>query len=117
MVFSSALRQRNVPVLSVPLLWWGVAGVAQLTERERVIIALVATGFSNKQIADKEGVEPTTVRGHIYNIMRKMGVRNRTQLAMAGLLAGLVDVEAVVAAWEVELLAQSEEGCCRFDSE
>lgn len=53
-----------------------------LTVREREVAGLVAEGLSNKEIAKKLGISANTVRSHISNILRKLGVANRTQLAI-----------------------------------
>jgi DNA-binding CsgD family transcriptional regulator len=52
-----------------------------ITGREIEIIALVCRGKTNKEIADELCISPQTVKDHNYNIFRKTGVRNRTQLA------------------------------------
>lgn len=51
-----------------------------LTPREREILAQVIGGQSNKEISDTLFISPNTVRNHIYNIYKKMGVKNRLQL-------------------------------------
>lgn len=55
------------------------AGV--LTEQEKEIIRLIAQGLTNKEIARKLFLSPNTVKFHISNIMRKLGVRRRTEIA------------------------------------
>lgn len=55
---------------------------AELTDAERSIIPLVAQGLTNKQIADRLFVAPSTIHWHLKNIFRKLGVHNRTQLAL-----------------------------------
>jgi predicted ATPase/DNA-binding CsgD family transcriptional regulator len=56
-------------------------GNPSLTPRELQITALVASGRSNKAIAGELFISPATVARHIANIMRKLGVRSRTQIA------------------------------------
>ncbi|HXF68287.1 MAG TPA: response regulator transcription factor [Thermoflexus sp.] len=56
-------------------------GLALLTDREREILALVAEGLSNVQIARRLGVQVSTVKFHLQNIFQKLGVRNRTEAA------------------------------------
>jgi DNA-binding CsgD family transcriptional regulator len=51
-----------------------------ITPREREIISLVITGRSNREITDELFISPETVKKHIYNAYRKIGVRNRVQL-------------------------------------
>jgi DNA-binding CsgD family transcriptional regulator/tetratricopeptide (TPR) repeat protein len=61
-------------------------GVAALTEREREIATRVAAGASNPDIAQSLFLSRKTVERHVSNIMAKLGVRNRAQLA--ALLSG-----------------------------
>ena len=51
----------------------------RLTPRQRDVLALLAEGKSNKQIADSLGLAPGTVKIHISRILRAFGVQNRTQ--------------------------------------
>jgi DNA-binding NarL/FixJ family response regulator len=51
-----------------------------LTERERQIAALVRTGVSNKEIARQSGLREGTIKSHVHNIFRKLGVRSRIEL-------------------------------------
>lgn len=50
-----------------------------LTERELEILTLIAKGYKNKQIADSVYITEGTVKVHINNILRKLGVTDRTQ--------------------------------------
>lgn len=54
----------------------------RLSERERDVARLLATGVSNKEIARALGIE-VAVKRHVGNILRKLGAANRTQAAMA----------------------------------
>ena len=54
----------------------------RLTPREREIAALVARGFSNKQIARDLGLTLGTVKVHINHAFQKLEINNRTMLAM-----------------------------------
>lgn len=60
-----------------------------LSEREREVIALVARGMSNRDIAAELVVEPETVRTYLKRIFAKTGMTNRTMLAVAAIEAGL----------------------------
>lgn len=60
-----------------------------LSEREREVIALVARGMSNRDIAAELVVEPETVRTYLKRIFAKTGITNRTMLAVAAIEAGL----------------------------
>jgi DNA-binding NarL/FixJ family response regulator len=56
---------------------------ANLTDREREVLALVATGASNAEIAERLHIGVTTVKTHVTKLMHKTGSRNRVQLAVA----------------------------------
>ena len=56
-------------------------GIANLSTREQEVAALVASGASNREIAERLVLSPKTVERHITNILAKMGARNRTELA------------------------------------
>jgi len=50
-----------------------------LTEREHAVLALMAEGLNNTQIAGKLIVSPSTVKSHVSNILSKLGVASRTE--------------------------------------
>jgi DNA-binding NarL/FixJ family response regulator len=66
------------------------AGLDELTEREREIVALVGTGLSNHEIADRLSISPATARTHVSRAMLKLGARDRAQLVVFAYEAGLV---------------------------
>jgi DNA-binding CsgD family transcriptional regulator/N-acetylneuraminic acid mutarotase len=72
------------------------AGRAELSEREHEILRLVATGASNKQIAQQLVISPNTVKVHLRNIFGKIGVATRTEAALYAIREGLVQVTTVV---------------------
>ncbi|CCH87397.1 Uncharacterized transcriptional regulatory protein yxjL [Modestobacter italicus] len=65
------------------------AGVADLTEREREVVAWVATGRSNDEIAAALVVSPATVRTHVSRAMLKLRARDRAQLVVFAIESGL----------------------------
>ncbi len=73
----------------------GVAAqIAQLTPQQFRVLNMIAEGLLNKQIAYELGVSEATVKAHMTAIMRKLGVSNRTQVALlASHLA--VDADAI----------------------
>jgi two-component system NarL family response regulator len=58
------------------------SGIAQLTDREREVLDLVAEGLTNRQIAERLVVSENTVRAHLRNILDKLHVNNRVQAAL-----------------------------------
>lgn len=54
-----------------------------ISPREREVISLVITGKSNREITEELFISPDTVKKHVYNAYRKIGVRNRVQLVNA----------------------------------
>lgn len=63
--------------------------VETLTPRQREVLAVVAAGFSNKQISARFNLSEKTVKVHVGAIFRALGVVNRTQAATAARAAGL----------------------------
>jgi two-component system nitrate/nitrite response regulator NarL len=65
-----------------------------LSQREREIVALVAQGFKNKEIAEKIFISEQTVKNHLHNIFDKLGVSDRLELALYAIHKGFhSDVE------------------------
>ena len=65
-------------------------GLEVLTEREREVMALVAGGLSNGEIAEHLVVSPATARTHVSRAMIKLGARDRAQLVVFAYESGLV---------------------------
>lgn len=61
-----------------------------LTGREREVLAQIARGLSNKRIARELGISEATVKIHVSNVLRKLGVADRTQAALFAVREGLV---------------------------
>ncbi|MEV6132858.1 response regulator transcription factor [Streptomyces violaceusniger] len=66
------------------------AALAELTEREREVMALVGMGLSNQEIARRLVVSPLTAKTHVSRTMVKLGVRDRAQLVVLAYESGLV---------------------------
>ncbi|WP_189061805.1 response regulator [Longimycelium tulufanense] len=80
-VASRLVRQRTDPA--------DTAGPA-LTAREIDVLRLVAAGDSNTTIARLLGIGEATVKTHVHNVFRKLGVTDRTAAATAAIAAGLI---------------------------
>ena len=65
--------------------------VDDITEREREVVRLVAQGRSNHDIAQELVISEKTVKTHISNILSKLNLQDRTQLAIYAIKKGLVD--------------------------
>jgi DNA-binding NarL/FixJ family response regulator len=61
-----------------------------LTDRELDVLSLLAQGHPNKQIAQKLFISAATVHSHVLSILRKLGVRNRTQAVVFAQQRGLL---------------------------
>ena len=68
-----------------------VSGLSPLTRREITILALMATGKSNQEIAAECVLSLHTVKKHVANILSKMGVNNRTQAVLLGRQLGWIE--------------------------
>lgn len=64
--------------------------VSPLTSREQEILALIAAGKTNQQIAEELYITPGTVRVHVHAILQKLDVRDRTQAAIVAIQKKLV---------------------------
>ncbi|RMI13857.1 response regulator [Cellulomonas triticagri] len=73
------------PAVAAPL-----PGLADLTEREREIVGLVARGMSNDEIGVHLFISPATAKTHVSRALMKTGSRDRAQLVVFGYESGLV---------------------------
>jgi DNA-binding NarL/FixJ family response regulator len=64
---------------------------AGLTPREKEVLALIAVGMTNAEIAEELFISPHTVKNHVTNIYKKIQVEDRTQIALWAIAAGLAD--------------------------
>ncbi len=63
---------------------------ADLTEREQDVLRLIANGLSNSQIAEQLVISENTVKGHVSNILSKLHLADRTQVAVYAWQKGIV---------------------------
>jgi DNA-binding NarL/FixJ family response regulator len=68
------------------------AGEEELTAREIDVLRLIAEGNANKEIAGKLSITEETVKGHVKNILAKLGVNDRTHAVSIGLKRGIIDL-------------------------
>jgi len=65
----------------------------ELTERELDVLRLIANGMTNSQIAEKLVISENTVKGHVSNILSKLHLADRTQVAVYAWQRGIVNRE------------------------
>jgi DNA-binding NarL/FixJ family response regulator len=63
-----------------------------LTTREIEVLRLIASGNANKLIADRLSITEETVKGHVKNILSKLGARDRTHAVTIGLKRGIIEL-------------------------
>jgi len=80
----AADRRRQQPVVDA------------LTARELEVLHLVVQGYNTEQMARILGVSRHTIRTHVQQVLRKLGVHGRGKLARAAADAGLVDVQELI---------------------
>ena len=66
------------------------AALADLTDREREILRLIARGLSNAEVAGRLVISPLTAKTHVSNILRKLGCHDRAALVALAYESGLV---------------------------
>ena len=87
-----------VPIAGLTARGWETAALpapealACLTERELEVLALVAQGMSNGEIADQLVISPATAKTHVAHLLAKLDARDRVQLVILGYQSGLVKV-------------------------
>lgn len=74
----------------------GAGPLADLTQRERQILALIALGLTNQEICDREWLSMATVKTHVSHLLAKTGSRDRVQLVLLALRTGVVDLGQVL---------------------
>jgi DNA-binding NarL/FixJ family response regulator len=71
------------------------SALRELTDREREVVALVAGGLSNEEIANELYISPATARTHVSRAMTKLNARDRAQLVVLAYKPGLVQARRV----------------------
>jgi DNA-binding NarL/FixJ family response regulator len=92
------------------------AGMEALTNREREVVALVAHGLSNDEIAEAMVLSPATAKTHVSRAMIKLGARDRAQLVVFAYQSGLVsprDLPATGRARDLQARALGSRGTAR----
>ncbi len=67
---------------------------ARLSAREREIVALVASGYRNKEIGLKLCISEPTVKTHLYRVFQKLGISNRPQLVVYAMKNQILEAQA-----------------------
>jgi DNA-binding NarL/FixJ family response regulator len=65
------------------------AAMTAITAREREVLALIASGLSNSEIADRLAISPATAKTHVGHLLTKLDARDRVQLVILAYQAGL----------------------------
>jgi DNA-binding NarL/FixJ family response regulator len=88
-----SLRSRRTGIGHVPV---ATEPFAELTNREREVLSLLADGMSTGQIADELVISPRTIGTHVQHILGKLGVHSRAQAVAYAHRGGLAEVTAPV---------------------
>ena len=67
-------------------------GVPALTPREQEVLALMAEGLANKEIAANLGISTHTAKFHVESVLRKLGAVNRAEAVHTGIRRGLIGI-------------------------
>ncbi|MDZ7626495.1 MAG: response regulator transcription factor [Ignavibacteriaceae bacterium] len=76
-LFSQIVKQAINKPASPP----ATAKLIRMTNREQEVTELIAEGFTNKEIAQKLNIKTYTVKSHVHNILKKLAVTTRVQIA------------------------------------
>jgi len=72
---------------------WREPSAMRLTEREREVVRHVALGLRNAEVAQRLGVSEVTIKTHLSSVFQKLGLRDRVELTLYAIRAGIADVE------------------------
>lgn len=86
---AAVMRQFASPLDGAPQAGMRARDRSPLSNREREIVALVAQGYKNKEMAEKMFISEQTVKNHLHNIFDKLGVSDRLELALYAIHKGL----------------------------
>jgi DNA-binding NarL/FixJ family response regulator len=91
-LLAPSVTRRLIEAVAVPAApkVGGRGELAALTEREREVLALVAAGLNNDEIASELYLSPLTAKTHVSRILTKLGARDRAQLVVIAYETGLV---------------------------
>lgn len=84
--------QRRIPAAVATRLAERMGG-SELTARELEVLKLIVKGKSNREIGAHLAISEGTVKGHVNNILSKLGVNDRTQAATTALQRGIVHLD------------------------
>jgi two-component system, NarL family, response regulator DevR len=88
----SGFDSRSAEMVRALVAHGGDALESDLTAREREVVGLLAHGLTNREIGTRMFVSESTAKFHVHNVMRKLGVRRRAEVAYAAGKLGLPDV-------------------------
>ena len=81
------IQMEDVAPVATPL---AAVLISPLTDREQEVLQYLSEGLTNKKIADRMVIAPSTVKQHLKNIYSKLDVHNRTQAVARGRQLGLL---------------------------
>ena len=84
------LTQPGDHVLAGPLAGGSPPALEAITAREREVLALIATGLSNAEIAGTLAISPATTKTHVGHLLAKLNARDRVHLVILAYQAGIV---------------------------